>query len=134
VYFDVKIADPGIHQEHTGKTNCKILDNLCRLLRRRPAVVQPRIPLVPGVTATRENLSAIVDLLCEAGAESVSLLPYNPLGIDMTERLGRCRPALPDRFMNLDEEMTVHNIFSKIIERKERNNISPPTKTELKSY
>jgi len=75
IYYDVKIADPEVHRKYTGKTNRRILDNLCRLLRERGIEVHPRVPLIPGITTTRESLSAIVDLLCEAGAEDVSLLP-----------------------------------------------------------
>ncbi|MHC4629051.1 MAG: glycyl-radical enzyme activating protein, partial [Planctomycetota bacterium] len=88
-YFDVKIADPGTHKKHTGKTNQKILDNLSRLLREKRTAVHPRVPLIPGTTATSVNLSAIVDLLAEAGAEDVSLLPYNPMGIEMAVNLGK---------------------------------------------
>ena len=125
VYFDVKIADPEAHQKHTGKKNRRILDNLTRLLRERPAAVRPRIPLVPGITATRENLSAIVDLLCKAGAGNVTLLPYNPLGIEMAVKLGRRRPILPESFMAADEETAIHNTFKTIIERQEHGNIRP---------
>jgi len=118
VYFDVKIADPEIHEKYTGKKNSKIQDNLCRLLREKPAVVQPRIPLVPGVTATRGNLSAIIDFLCRAGAENVSLLPYNPMGIEMAVSLGKSRPALPRKFMKPNEERQVCSMFESIIEQK----------------
>jgi pyruvate formate lyase activating enzyme len=118
VYFDLKIADPEIHQKHTGKQNHKIIDNLHRLIRKKPAVIQPRIPLIPGVTTTRENLIAIVELLFRAGAKNVSLLPYNPLGIEMAVSLGRCRPNLPQKFMKPEEERQVCSIFETIIEQK----------------
>lgn len=134
VYFDIKIADPEIHQKYTGKANQKIFDNLRRLLQEKPAAVHPRIPLIPGITATRENLSAIVDLLCEAGAENVSLLPYNPLGIEMAERLGRRKPALPETFMTPDEERAIHAMFRKIIEQKKCKDMSLPMKTTMSSY
>jgi pyruvate formate lyase activating enzyme len=111
IYYDVKIADPGTHSKHTGKTNEKILDNLHRLLLEKPAVVCPRIPLIPDITATVENLSAIVGLLVEAGAENVSLLPYNPMGIEMAVNLGRPKPHLPEKFMSPDEEKEIHDTF-----------------------
>jgi pyruvate formate lyase activating enzyme len=121
VYFDVKIAEPDIHQKYTGKSNRKILDNLRRLLQERPAVVCPRIPLIPGITATRENLSAIVELLCEAGAKDVTLLPYNPLGIEMAVKLGRTKASLPETFMTPDEEKEVVAMFRAILsERREK--------------
>jgi hypothetical protein len=54
-----------------------------------------RVPLVPGVTDKRENLAAIVDFLCAAGAKNVALLPYNPLGLAMYPRLGKPVTCLP---------------------------------------
>jgi pyruvate formate lyase activating enzyme len=118
VYFDIKIAEPDIHRKYTGKANRKIFDNLRRLLQERPSVVCPRIPLIPGITATRENLSAIVDLLCQAGAKDVSLLPYNPLGIEMAVKLGRTKAALPEGFMTPDKEKEVVAMFQKIVEER----------------
>jgi pyruvate formate lyase activating enzyme len=116
IYFDVKIADPETHKKHTGKTNQKILDNLRRLLLEKRAVVHPRVPLIPGITATSENLSVIVDLLVEAGAEDVSLLPYNPMGIEMAVNLGRPRPDLPERFMSPDEEKEIREMFRMLLQ------------------
>jgi len=118
VYFDVKIAEPDIHQKYTGKSNRKILDNLRHLLKERPSIVRPRIPLIPGITATRENLSAIVELLCDAGAEDVTLLPYNPLGIEMAVKLGRTKASLPEAFMTPDEEKEVVAMFQSILEER----------------
>jgi pyruvate formate lyase activating enzyme len=111
IYYDVKIADPGAHRKHTGKTNEKILDNLRRLLLEKRTAVYPRIPLIPDITATVENLTAIVGLLVEAGANNVSLLPYNPMGIEMAVNLGRPKPHLPERFMSPEEEKEIHDTF-----------------------
>lgn len=118
IYFDIKIADPDIHQKYTCKSNSKILDNLRLLLQEKPSVIHPRIPLIPGITATRENLSGIVDLLREAGAENISLLPYNPLGIEMAVKLGRAKASLPEAFMTLDKEKEVVAMFQKILEER----------------
>ena len=125
IYFDVKFIDSGLHRRYTGKTNERILANLRRLLRARNTLVQVRVPLVPGVTATRENLSAIVDFLCEAGAESITCLPYNPMGIGMAEGLGRQKPALPERFMTQEEEDEVRRVLEDIIDAKQRGRPAP---------
>ena len=119
IYCDVKFADPGTHEKHTGKTNDKILDNLRCLCSERPDIVYPRIPLVPNVTTTRENLSGIVNLLCRAGANNVSLLPYNPLGIEMAVNLGRPRPHLPEKFMSPGEEEDIRHTFQKMLKQKQ---------------
>jgi pyruvate formate lyase activating enzyme len=121
VYFDIKIANPDFHQKYTGKSNRKIFDNLHRLLQEKPAVVHPRIPLIPGITAIRENLSAIVEFLCEARAQNVTLLPYNPLGIEMAVNLGKTKASLPEAFMTHDKEKEVFAMFQAILdERRDR--------------
>ncbi len=118
IYYDIKIADPKAHTKYIGKPNQRILQNLQRLYKEKRVEVHPRIPLVPDITATRDNLSDIVDLLCETGTEDVSLLPYNPLGIEMAVSLGRSRPPLPELFMTPDEERETQEIFMGILEKK----------------
>ena len=115
IYYDIKIADPEVHRSHLGKTNRVILNNLHRILTEKGVEVHPRIPLVPGITATRDNLSAIVGLLCKAGARDVSLLPYNPMGIGMVARLGRPKPSIPEGFMKADEERDIRAMFGMIL-------------------
>jgi pyruvate formate lyase activating enzyme len=81
VYFDVKLIDDEIHQRHTGQSNRLILGNLERLSALGiPFVI--RVPLVPGITDTAENLGAIAALakgLAQGpnGLLGVELLPYN---------------------------------------------------------
>jgi pyruvate formate lyase activating enzyme len=118
IYYDIKFADPDLHKKYTGKSNRKILANLRRLLRWEKSKIRPRVPLIPEITATGENLSAILDILSEMGAEDVSLLPYNPMGIDMTGCLGRPRPPLPAEFMKPEEEQRIFAVFEKMVNEK----------------
>ena len=80
--------------------------------------VHPRIPLVPDITVSIENLSAIVDIIHEAGADDVSLLPYNPLGNEMYVQLGEIKPRLPENFFKVDEEREIANLFQAILKEK----------------
>ena len=75
VLYDLKLIDEAQHRHWTGATNRGILDNARRL---SGAEVQVRVPLIPGVTDTRENLEGILRFLQEAGLMRVALLPYNP--------------------------------------------------------
>lgn len=93
ILFDVKLADDAAHVRYTGRSNQRIWANLAQLLATAPERVQPRIPLIPGVTATRENLAALAARLADLGARSLTLLPYNPLGVAMAESLARPAPA-----------------------------------------
>jgi len=57
--------------------------------------------------------------LCEAGAEDVCLLPYNPMGFEMAVSLGKPRPPLPEGFMKPDEEKEVYAMFKTLIKKRD---------------
>lgn len=64
VLFDLKILDPALHLEYTGQSNEIILQNLAAtaaIIRAAPRSMKLwiRTPLVPGATATPENIVAI---------------------------------------------------------------------------
>jgi pyruvate formate lyase activating enzyme len=127
IYYDVKFADSDLHRKHTGRSNERILANLRCLLKEEGVEVHPRIPLIPNITATEENFAAIADFLCEAGAASVFLLPYNPLGFTMLKQLGRPMSELPAGFMSPDEEKQICTLFHDIVAKKiaQQDKIAP---------
>ena len=77
VYFDLKLIDRDQHRHYTGVANDPILRNLHIMSdSRKPFVI--RVPLVPGVTDTDENLAAIAHAIAGLpGLQGVDLLPYN---------------------------------------------------------
>jgi len=77
VFFDLKLVDRVEHQHFTGQSNDLILNNLKILSASgKPFVI--RVPLVPGVTDTDENLASIAQTVCGLpGLVRVDLLPYN---------------------------------------------------------
>ncbi len=79
LYFDLKIVDEAAHRVHTGVRNRWILENARRVAACETPVVF-RCPLVPGHTATPENVEALIGLLRGLGQETVHLLPYHPFG------------------------------------------------------
>ncbi len=103
VYFDVKLADARAHRRHTGRDNARILANLQLLLRLAPERTEVRMPLVPGITATSENLQGVAACLRRLGVRRATLLPYNPLGGGVAVSLGRARPAVSASFMERAE-------------------------------
>jgi pyruvate formate lyase activating enzyme len=77
VLFDLKLMDAGAHRRWTGGDNGLILRNLDLLAELgTPFVI--RVPMVPGVTDTDENLRAIASRVNGLpGLLGVELVPYN---------------------------------------------------------
>lgn len=81
VYADMKIADGQKHKEYTGVSNALIKQNLTYILTSNyKENVVIRTPLIPGYTATKENLSEIASFLSSLYPDvKYELLNYNPL-------------------------------------------------------
>jgi len=75
VLFDLKLAEEAAHLRYTGVSNQKILANFAYLRHSgKPYLV--RTPLIPSITDTEENLSAIRQYIGDSPWEK---LPYNGL-------------------------------------------------------
>jgi len=79
IYFDLKHMDTKIHRRYTGAGNRRILDNFARLSGASPPLV-PRMPIVPGVNDSKENISETARFLLRHGHHSIHGLPYHGLG------------------------------------------------------
>ena len=77
VYFDLKLINTEIHKRFTGQDNKLILQNLSLMSQSGvPFVI--RVPLIPSITDTPENLRAIANTVRDIpGLLGVELLPYN---------------------------------------------------------
>ena len=89
VLYDLKLIDDDAHRRHVGTSNERVLENARRLAGR---AVEVRVPLVPGVTDTEENLRRVFAFLRGAQLPRVALLPYNPSAAAKYEWLGRNCP------------------------------------------
>lgn len=77
VLFDLKLMDAEAHRRWTGVDNQPILRNLAALASMKTEFII-RVPLIPGVTDTPENLRAIAQRVIELPKRPrVELLPYN---------------------------------------------------------
>jgi pyruvate formate lyase activating enzyme len=86
--FDLKMMDPEMHRIETGKANDLILANAGTAVRSG-RIVQFRMPLVPGVNDSRENLKDLADFLKSIGSPSIELMPYHGFGRSKYEAIGR---------------------------------------------
>lgn len=91
VLFDIKLADSELHREYTGEDNTLILQNYRTLLKSGcPHVV--RVPLIPGITDTDDNLKRIAAL---TERSHVELMRYNPLAGAKYPMVGMTYPLSP---------------------------------------
>jgi len=86
--FDIKLIAEKLHRKYTGVSNENILKNLAYLAANSRNYVV-RIPLIPGVTDTNENISAIIIVLKQNNIRYVELLPYNTMAGGKYKMLGR---------------------------------------------
>ena len=79
-FGDLKIPDPEKHRRYTGRSNDRILENLRRLSREADNIIL-RIPVIPGVNDSREDLEGFARIIRTFGngVKEVELLKYNPL-------------------------------------------------------
>lgn len=111
IMYDLKIMDETKHIEYTGVSNKLIHANLKELARRGNKTVV-RVPLIPGVTDTENNLNAILAFLKPMPSlRSISLLPYNNLGEDKIERYQLNRPLRQWQTQSSDELKSVSDHF-----------------------
>lgn len=76
VLYDLKLMDGTRHKHYTGVDNTVILENY-RTLAQSGVPFITRIPLIPTVNDTEENLAATARFMAELVVDRVELLPYN---------------------------------------------------------
>ncbi len=86
--YDLKFVDCEKHRKYCGMGNELILANLRRLCESSRVVV--RIPIIPGINDTQEDIDRTGRLLAELGEriEAIHCLPYHNLGFSKYEALG----------------------------------------------
>jgi pyruvate formate lyase activating enzyme len=119
IYFDLKLFDSEKHKQFCGRSNERILENFASLLelsRKGGFDLLPRIPLIPGITTTSENLGSWANFLGEHRVTEVALLEYNPTWIQKLAHLGRSDDLVMDeklnQFMTPEETAACHRIFN----------------------
>ncbi|MEE8576181.1 MAG: glycyl-radical enzyme activating protein [candidate division Zixibacteria bacterium] len=92
--FDLKLIDDQLHTKHIGVSNLKILANL-KKLDQSGAEIVIRLPLIPGITDTSDNLDAVLRFLESlSSVRRIDILPYNRLAEDKVSRFRMNRPKL----------------------------------------
>ncbi len=98
--FDLKLMDPVAHRTYTGVDNQLILAN-ARMLAEEGARLNIRIPVIPGVNDTDNEIRAFDQFISEIeeAVDSINLLPYHRIAahkyrqMGITEQLAGTAPA-----------------------------------------
>ena len=100
IYCDIKLYDREMHRKYCGVYNDIILENFRRMYADRERFsynIMPRVPLIPNITDTDENLTAIAEFMRSCGVKKTDLLPYNPTWYPKNDKLGiTLAPELAD--------------------------------------
>ncbi|RKY88532.1 glycyl-radical enzyme activating protein [candidate division KSB1 bacterium] len=87
--YDVKIIDDEKHKKYTGVSNEIILKNL-KLLARKKHRVNIRIPVIPGINDSKEDINKIVEFIISLkNVTEINLLPYHKGGTAKYKRLDK---------------------------------------------
>ncbi len=106
---DIKILDNDLHMKYTGVENKVIKRNFESLADRAENIIV-RVPLIPGYTATEENIIAIRDYVRSVREDiQVELLNFNPLARDKYSILDKQYPDFQEHRSYSEEEMNVFN-------------------------
>lgn len=115
-FYDLKLINEKDHAAFTGASNRLILDNFCRLITAH-ANVTVRIPIIPGINNTEENIDNTIHFLFDkAPGCPISLLPYHRLGaskydkLNMEYSLSELAPPSDTEMLRLKKEFE-HNGF-----------------------
>ena len=88
VLYDLKLIDPHRHLQYCGRENHVILENYQQLAASGVDFIT-RIPLIPQINDTAENIHATAKLMLQNSARRVELLPYHRLAGSKYALLGK---------------------------------------------
>lgn len=86
--YDVKFMDSVLHRKYTGVDNKLILENLIKLSSRKKEIYI-RIPVIPMINDSEENIIGICEILKNIHIRQVNLLPYHGIGSSKYKNLKR---------------------------------------------
>ena len=103
IYYDLKLFSNELSKRYTGQSNTLILKNFERLTQQKDLNIKVRVPLIPDITTSKDNLSQIANFLKEHNIDKAALMPYNPLWHDKAIKL-HMQPRYQRReFMSTEE-------------------------------
>lgn len=110
--YDIKFIDDVKHIKYTGVSNKQIIENF-KYITSIGKRVFARVPIIPGINNSDEDIRALGEFLKNSGIEQVNLLPYHNISMGKYAKLSR-NYSLKEVIEPTDEEMNeVSNLLSK---------------------
>ena len=92
ILFDLKLMDDKTHKQFTGVSNKSIVQNLT-LAANSETPLHVRVPIIPEITDTKENISAIAQYLKTLPRlYRIDILPFHNTAAKKYGRLGMVNP------------------------------------------
>jgi pyruvate formate lyase activating enzyme len=111
VLYDLKLMDETRHKAATGVSNTPILQNL-KGLAEIHSNIWIRIPIIPGINNDRANLEATAAFLEPLqGIQQVDLLPYHPMGVSKSVRVGMTNQLQDIQIPSIEELEALAALF-----------------------
>jgi len=113
--YDLKLLDNERHQRYTGYSNEQILDNLKFLSTMKKAIIV-RIPVIPTVNDSPEEMTKIGQFLEKLNISQVELLPYHKIGeekyskLQKINRMTKISPPTKDDLQRIKELLEQYNL------------------------
>lgn len=116
--FDCKHMDTAEHKRLTGVDNALILRNL-RAALESGTEVRIRMPLMPGMNDSEENIAAMAEFLAEYGRTEVEIMPCHLFGKSKYLALNMPLPELaqytPEELAVVQERFVRHGLNPVIV-------------------
>lgn len=110
IIMDIKIMNDKEHQKYTGVSNSKILNN-AKILMQSNKGFRIRVPLIPGVSDTTENIESLAKFISEINRDTfIELLPYHKTAGAKYEMVGYKYESI----FEINKQVEIHDdIFKK---------------------
>ena len=115
--YDIKLMDCKLHEKYTGVSNKLILSNLKNIANKSREDGKKRIwirtPLIPGATATKENIEAIGDFIRRELADVIErweLCAFNNVCKEKYRKLDKDWQFQDEKLMTIDEVQDLSDI------------------------
>ncbi len=110
-HYDIKLINNTDHQNYTGVSNRRILENLLLLCENGKNVIL-RFPVIPGITDTRKNIDGVRELVIKVKdhIHEIDLLPWHGLAnskykrFNKPNKLGKTRDLKKEDLAWISEE------------------------------